>query len=57
MICILRFQNTKDKTYFKTLQNVDSVTFDCHYKLIKQKSIQWDKLNKFDLVLSRFDLV
>ena len=27
------------------------------YKLIKQKSIQWDKLNKFDTVLSRFDLV
>ena len=27
------------------------------YKLIKQKSIQWDKLSKFDIVLSRFDLV
>ena len=27
------------------------------YKLIKQKSIQWDKLNKFGIVLSRFDLV
>ncbi len=26
-------------------------------KLIKQKSIQWDKLNKFGIVLSRFDLV
>ena len=24
------------------------------YKLIKQKSIQWDKLNKFDIVLSAF---
>ena len=27
------------------------------YKLIKQKSIQWEKLTKFDIVLSRFDLV
>lgn len=27
------------------------------YKLIKQKSIQWEKLIKFDTVLSRFDLV
>ena len=27
------------------------------YKLIKQKSIQWDKLNKFGIVFSRFDLV
>ena len=27
------------------------------YQLIKQKSIQWEKLTKFDLILSRFDLV
>jgi hypothetical protein len=27
------------------------------YKLIKQKKIQWEKLTKFDIVLSRFDLV
>ena len=27
------------------------------YKLIKQKSIQWEKLTKFGIVLSRFDLV
>ena len=27
------------------------------YKLIKQKSILWEKLVKFDIVLSRFDLV
>ena len=27
------------------------------YKLIKQKSIQWEKLTKFDIVLSRVDLV
>jgi hypothetical protein len=27
------------------------------YKLIKQKSIQWEKLTEFDVVLSRFDLV
>ena len=27
------------------------------YKLIKQKSIQWDKLNEFGIVLNRFDLV
>jgi len=25
--------------------------------LIKQKSIQWEKLTKFDIVLSRFNLV
>jgi hypothetical protein len=27
------------------------------YKLIKQKKIPWEKLTKFDIVLSRFDLV
>lgn len=27
------------------------------YKLIKQKSIPWEKLTKFEIVLSRFDLV
>ena len=27
------------------------------YQLIKQKSIQWEKLVKFDIVFSRFDLV
>ena len=27
------------------------------YKLIKQKSIQCEKLTKFDIILSRFDLV
>ena len=27
------------------------------YKLIKQRAIQWEKLTKFDIVLSRFDLV
>jgi hypothetical protein len=27
------------------------------YQLIKQKTIQWEKLTKFDLILSRFDLV
>ncbi len=27
------------------------------YKLINQKSIQWQNLTKFDIVLSRFDLV
>jgi hypothetical protein len=27
------------------------------YKLIKQKSIRWEKLTKFGIVLSRFDLV
>lgn len=27
------------------------------YTLIKKKSIRWDKLKKFDIVLSRFDLV
>ena len=25
--------------------------------MIKQKSIQWEKLTKFDIVFSRFDLV
>jgi hypothetical protein len=27
------------------------------YQLIQQKSIQWKKLTKFNLILSRFDLV
>ena len=27
------------------------------YQLIKQKSIQWKKLTKFDIILNRFDLV
>ena len=27
------------------------------YQLIKQKTIQWEKLTKFNLILSRFDLV
>jgi hypothetical protein len=27
------------------------------YQLIKRKSIQWEKLTKFDIMLSRFDLV
>jgi hypothetical protein len=27
------------------------------YQLIKQKSIQWEKLTKYEIVLSRFDLV
>ena len=27
------------------------------YKLINQKSIQWENLTKFDIVLSLFDIV
>ena len=45
--------------YQKDMMQIQFPGFSANqfYELIKQKSIKWEKLTKFEIVLSRFDLV